>query len=162
MGPVARLGLVSVSALVGLAGALAPAPAAVDGDRGRTALRIVYYEDGREPETRIARTLRCDPVGGDHPRRTAACRELARLGPATLRPVPRDAVCAQINGGPKVAFVTGTVAGRRRSRPARTRLQRDQREGVRDESLDTRARCWSASLASAGSSPPPAVGRARP
>lgn len=121
MGPVARLGLVSVSALVGLAGALAPAPAAVDGDRGRTALRIVYYEDGREPETRIARTLRCDPVGGDHPRRTAACRELARLGLATLRPVPRDAVCAQIDGGPQVAFVTGTVAGRR----VWARLRRD-------------------------------------
>lgn len=113
----ARDRIASPALLAAAAGALALAAgagaASTGGEPGRTALRVVYYEDGREPETRIVRTLRCDPVGGDHPRRTAACRELARLGIATLRPVPRDAVCAQIDGGPQVATVTGTVGGRR-------------------------------------------------
>ncbi|MDH5332795.1 MAG: subtilase-type protease inhibitor [Thermoleophilia bacterium] len=80
---------------------------------GRTALRVVYYEDAREPETRIVWTLRCDPVGGTLPRRTAACRELARTGTRTLRPVPPDRACTEIYGGPMVAIVTGTVDGRR-------------------------------------------------
>jgi hypothetical protein len=80
---------------------------------GRTALQVVYYEDPSSPETRVVRTLRCDPVGGNHPRRTAACRELERLGVRTLLPVPRNVACTEIYGGPMVATVKGTIDGRR-------------------------------------------------
>ena len=38
---------------------------------------------------RVRWTLRCDPVGGDHPRRVAACRELGRLGWRAFRPMPK-------------------------------------------------------------------------
>lgn len=92
---------------------LALAVPAAGAASGPTTLRIAYYEDGREPETRIVRTLRCNPVGGDHPRRTAACRELARLGTSTLRPVPSGTACAEIYGGAQLAFVSGLVDGRR-------------------------------------------------
>jgi hypothetical protein len=80
---------------------------------GRTALRITYYEDVAEPETRIDYTLRCNPVGGTHPKRTAACRELARLGRSTLRPVPPNTACTEIYGGPSVVIVSGMIDGRR-------------------------------------------------
>lgn len=88
---------------------------------GPTALRIAYYEDAREPETRIVWSLRCDPPRGSHPRRTAACRELARLGTRTLRPVPPGTACAELYGGPMVAVVSGTIDGRR----VWVRLRRD-------------------------------------
>jgi hypothetical protein len=116
---VTRIAL-TTAAVLALVGALAAGGAAA-GSGGRTALRIVYLEDGREPETRVVWTLRCDPVGGSHPRRTAACRELRRSGVRTLLPVPRDTACAQVYGGPMVALVTGTVDGRR----VWVRLRRD-------------------------------------
>jgi len=93
--------------------ALALAGVASAASAGTTALRIVYYEDVNEPETRIAYTLRCDPVRGNHPKRTAACRELRRLGWKTLRPVPPDIACTEIYGGPSVVIVTGLIDGRR-------------------------------------------------
>ena len=79
---------------------------------GRTSLRIVYYEDVHKPEKKVVWTLRCDPVGGNHPRRTRACAELRRLGIATLRRVPDDRACAEIFGGPQMAIVSGIVGGR--------------------------------------------------
>lgn len=88
---------------------------------GSTALRVVYYEDGREPETKIVHSLRCDPPGGTLPRRTAACRELRRLGISTLRPIPAAKACTQIYGGPQVAIISGRVNGR----PVWARLRRD-------------------------------------
>jgi hypothetical protein len=99
--------------LAAIVAATAVVSAAAGAGEGVTALRIAYFEDGREPETRIVWTLRCDPVGGTHPRRTAACRELRRLGWQTLRPVPPDVACTQIYGGPQVAVVTGLIDGRR-------------------------------------------------
>lgn len=110
----------TTAAMLVLAGALAAGDIAA-GSGGRTALRVVYLEDGREPETRVVWTLRCDPVGGSLPRRTTACRELRRSGVRTLLPVPRDTACAQVYGGPMVTLVTGTVDGRR----VWVRLRRD-------------------------------------
>ena len=80
---------------------------------GRTALEIVYFENPASPETRLVWTVRCDPVGGNHARRTAACHELARLGVRTLLPVPKNVACTEIYGGAMVAFVKGTIDGRR-------------------------------------------------
>jgi hypothetical protein len=77
-----------------------------------TALTITYIEDSGRPTERVRWTLRCDPVGGSHPRRAAVCRELGRLGWRAFRPTPRDTVCAEIYGGPQVAIVSGRVDGR--------------------------------------------------
>jgi hypothetical protein len=101
-----------VLAVIALLAAVAVA-AGASAAGGKTELRIAYFEDGHEPETRIVRQLRCNPTGGNHPRRTAACRELARLGSSTLRPVPGDRACTEIYGGPQVAYVTGVIDGRR-------------------------------------------------
>jgi len=100
--PVA-LALVAAALLGSATGAAAP----------RSALTIAYFEDGREPATRIVHTLRCGPVGGTHPRRTLACRGLARVGWRGLRPVPAGTACTELYGGPEVALVTGVVEGRR-------------------------------------------------
>lgn len=88
------------------------AAAAQASTAGRTALRITYYEDVHSPETRIDYTLRCNPVGGTHPKRTSACRQLARLGRSTLRPVPPNTACTEIYGGPSVVIVSGVIDGR--------------------------------------------------
>ena len=88
---------------------------------GKTALRIAFFEDGSKPATRVVWSLRCDPPGGTLARSANACRELARLGWQTLRPVPPDTACTEIYGGPQVAVVTGLVDGRR----VWARLRRD-------------------------------------
>jgi len=102
------LGCLTLAVVAALAGGAASASTT-----GTTALRIVYYEDSREPETRIVYTLRCNPVGGTHPKRTAACRELGRLGWRTLKPVPSDVACTEIYGGPSIVIVTGLIDSRR-------------------------------------------------
>ncbi len=80
---------------------------------GKTTLRVVYYEDVRGPQPPVVFMLRCNPVGGTHPKRTAACKQLGRLGWRTLRPVPQDTACTEIYGGPQVLVVTGLIDGRR-------------------------------------------------
>ena len=76
-----------------------------------TDLRVVIWPDGRAGDAFRA-TLVCDPSGGDHPDPAAACRALAGRRDA-LEPVPPDAICTQIYGGPEEAEVTGTLEGRR-------------------------------------------------
>ena len=78
-----------------------------------TELTITYLEDSARPADRVRWTLRCDPLGGTHPRRAAVCRELAPLGWRAFRRVPPDLACAELYGGPQGAIVTGRVAGRR-------------------------------------------------
>ena len=77
-----------------------------------TALTITYIADSSRPDDRVRWTLRCNPVGGTHPRRAAVCRELERLGWRAFRPTPTDTACAEIYGGPQVAIVSGRVDGR--------------------------------------------------
>lgn len=58
-------------------------------------------------------TLTCDPPGGDHPDPDWACAALEAAGGVdAFEPVPRDAVCTEIYGGPQTAHVEGTVDGR--------------------------------------------------
>jgi Subtilisin inhibitor-like len=76
-----------------------------------TALTITIWPQGLDgPSQRW--TLRCGPVGGDHPARVAACSKLSSLS-SPFRPVPKDAVCTEIYGGPNVARVTGRYRARR-------------------------------------------------
>lgn len=60
----------------------------------------------------LSYSLTCDPAGGDHPEPAAACRSLRRLEDP-FAPVPADAVCTQVYGGPQTASVTGTFEGQR-------------------------------------------------
>jgi len=55
-------------------------------------------------------SLVCDPVAGDHPEPEAACRLLSELKDP-FAPVPPDAMCTEIYGGPQTATVTGTLRG---------------------------------------------------
>ncbi|MCI0386255.1 SSI family serine proteinase inhibitor [Streptomyces sp. CNQ085] len=66
--------------------------------------------------SRRAHTLDCHPAGGSHPDALAACEAVDRAarGPRDpWRPVPADAMCAQIHGGPATARITGVWHGQR-------------------------------------------------
>ena len=76
-----------------------------------TSLHITVWPNGADGAKRMW-TLRCAPVGGTLPHRVTACRRLATMT-RPFRPVPRDAVCTQIYGGPQTALVTGRLDGRR-------------------------------------------------
>ncbi len=57
-------------------------------------------------------TLGCAPVRGTLPDAARACRRLATMS-RPFAPVPKDAVCLQVYGGPQVAFAKGTYRGSR-------------------------------------------------
>jgi hypothetical protein len=58
-------------------------------------------------------SLRCGPARGTVPRPVRACARLASAGAKLFTPLPKDAVCTEIYGGPQTARVVGTVNGRR-------------------------------------------------
>lgn len=73
-----------------------------------TSLEITYTaEAGAEPQRS---TLTCDPTGGTHPDAAAACRDLDRAA-EPFAPIPADAMCTEIYGGPQTAVVRGTYRG---------------------------------------------------
>jgi hypothetical protein len=77
--------------------------------RPTTELTITLWPEGREGES-VEATLTCDPPGGTHPNPESACTELA-ADPDALEPVPPDAVCTLIFGGPEQATLVGVIAG---------------------------------------------------
>ena len=85
-------------------------PGAASGSTG-TDLRITVWPQGPAGGAPHSWTLRCDPSGGTLPRAAEACRRLTALS-APFAPVPANAVCAQVYGGPQVATVRGTFRGR--------------------------------------------------
>lgn len=82
-----------------------------------TQLTIVVRDDGETPSRTY--TLGCDPASGDHPAAEEACRLLDGLADA-FAPVPDDAICTEIYGGPQ----TATVTGRWRGEPVDTTFRR--------------------------------------
>jgi hypothetical protein len=76
-----------------------------------TRVEITLWAQGRNGDQEHAAVLTCDPPGGNHTRPDEACAALARQE-AALAPVPGDAICTQIFGGPQEARVFGTVSGR--------------------------------------------------
>jgi hypothetical protein len=58
------------------------------------------------------RTLGCTPAMGSVERPARACAALASVQ-RPFAPVPRNAVCTEIYGGPQTARVTGFYQGRR-------------------------------------------------
>lgn len=106
-------GVRSLAVLAALAAAAALLAGAAAGSGGPTALVITFWEDGREPETKVVRTLLCNPVGGSHPWRTRACARVARDGRALFLPTPPGMACAELFGGHQTALIRGHVDGRR-------------------------------------------------
>jgi Subtilisin inhibitor-like len=76
-------------------------------------LTITFWADEQTPLRFERRTLRCNPRGGSLPTRKVACRRLADMTPSAFAPVPVDAVCTQVYGGPQKAVVKGTFGSRR-------------------------------------------------
>ena len=75
-----------------------------------TSLNITVWPNGEGEPPKRTYTLRCLPLGGTLPHRAAACTKLARLK-APFAPVPKDAACTMIYGGPQEALVTGRFRG---------------------------------------------------
>ena len=67
----------------------------------------VVADEGAAPQTW---TLTCEPTGGDHPDPEGACADLAQEQ-MPFAPLPSDAVCTEIFGGPQTATVRGTYRG---------------------------------------------------
>ena len=79
------------------------------GDDG-TSLTVTYWASGSEGDSETW-TLECDPASGTLPDPDGACDRLAEGGSELFDPVPEDAACTEIYGGPQVAHVHGTVGG---------------------------------------------------
>lgn len=92
---------------------LALSASALAGTPTGTSLRVTYWEDGSREDASVTWTLRCNPARGTLPRPGVACKRLARAGPKLFAPLPIDAVCTEIYGGPQRARIVGTHAGKR-------------------------------------------------
>jgi hypothetical protein len=75
------------------------------------ALTITMWPQGMDGASQRW-TLRCAPLGGSHPARSAACAKLLSTT-KPFQPVPKRSVCTTIYGGPNVAIVTGRFRGAR-------------------------------------------------
>ena len=102
--------LTSVLAAVAAALAIAGSSGASAAD---TDLRMRVWNAGRSNAvpTRVF-TLRCGPVGGNLRSAGDACRRLAARD-RPFAPLPKDAQCTQIYGGPQEALVTGRHRGQK-------------------------------------------------
>lgn len=79
-----------------------------------TSLRVSYWDSGSLTSTPDSVwTLRCNPARGTLQRPARACAELAAGGAKLFAPLPPRIVCTEIYGGPQLARVVGTVAGKR-------------------------------------------------
>ena len=91
-----------------------PAPEIPDRDEAETFLRIGSSDTVTEGEPTVLEpgwTVTCGPVGGTHPDAEAVCALLDAEGEALFEPVPADAVCTDIFGGPEVVHVSGWLDG---------------------------------------------------
>ena len=100
--------LIALLAAVGC-GADTSAPAA--GPSGTTELRITYWPQGRAAGPAKKWTLSCEPTGGTLSQAASACRKLGAMR-NPFAPIPRDAICTELYGGPQVAHITGSFRGR--------------------------------------------------
>jgi hypothetical protein len=77
-----------------------------------TKLTITAWPQGSKGQAKKF-TLLCPQGKGTLPRPGKACAKLARTPRSAFAPVPRDAICTMIYGGPQEALVTGTLRGKR-------------------------------------------------
>lgn len=83
------------------------------GTSAGTSLTVTYWEDGSRTANRDTWTLRCNPARGTLPRPAIACRRLVAGGIKLFASTSPKVACTQVYGGPQVARVVGTVAGKR-------------------------------------------------
>ena len=106
-----RLAFLALTAVVIAGGASAGA-----GTQPSTSLTVAYWEKG-SPSIGITDpvtwTLRCRPARGTLPHPGVACSRLVAGGWELFTPVPKDAICTEIYGGPQIARVIGAVEGKR-------------------------------------------------
>jgi hypothetical protein len=93
-------------------GALLTSAAGLAGTSADTSLRITYWEDSANASSSVTWTLRCDPARGTLARPARACARLAAGGTKVFAPLPPNAVCTEIYGGPQKARVVGVVDGK--------------------------------------------------
>ncbi|MCL6299838.1 SSI family serine proteinase inhibitor [Streptomyces kronopolitis] len=94
--------------------ALATGPRSAADRAGRDHLTVTVHQSG-SARTDGTFELYCHPGGGNHPHVKAACAKLdgmARWGRDPFAPVPQGANCTMMYGGPALAHITGTWAGR--------------------------------------------------
>ena len=103
--------IAAVIALLAAVGCGAGESAPAAGSSGATDLKISYWPEGRASGTPQKWTLRCSPAGGTLPQAAAACRKLGAMA-RPFAPIPKDAMCTDVYGGPQVALITGTFRGR--------------------------------------------------
>ena len=103
--------IAAVIALLAVVGCGAGENAPAAGSSGAIDLRISYWPEGRASGPPQKWTLRCAPAGGTLPQPAAACRKLAAMA-RPFAPIPKDAICTEVYGGPQVALITGTFRGR--------------------------------------------------
>lgn len=74
---------------------------------------IVSYRPS--PSSQLIFRVSCQAysAAGTHPNKKAICAAIAKQGVRLFTPVPADAMCTQIYGGPETAKITGTVKGRK-------------------------------------------------
>jgi hypothetical protein len=109
-------GAVLLAALVALAacgGQPGKTPAAADSPSPSSAENDLVVEIDRGDGSAGERyTLSCsEVVEGDHPAAEAACAHLEGMDDP-FAPLPPDAICTQVYGGPQTAHVTGVWHGR--------------------------------------------------
>lgn len=97
---------------VGAAGATAEARSDAGAGAAATSLTVTFWTDEQKPAQPTRWSLRCGPTGGSLPTRRAACRKLEGLTRAAFAPVPQNAICTQIWGGPQKAVVKGRLDGK--------------------------------------------------
>jgi hypothetical protein len=71
-----------------------------------TRLTISVWPEGRDAGDATVRELECPPQAAD-----PKCARLAELGPDAFAPIPGDAICTQMYGGPQEARVEGAIDG---------------------------------------------------
>jgi Subtilisin inhibitor-like len=76
----------------------------------KSALLVVFKRS--EQAKPVVRRLNCTPPGGTVLQPARACAGLEDMA-RPFAPVPRNAVCTEIYGGPQTARVTGSFRGRR-------------------------------------------------
>jgi hypothetical protein len=108
-----RAGVVLLAALIALLAAGCGSDSSDEGEPAApaTELTITLWPEGPDGES-VQATLTCDPVGGTHPDPETACAVLtAESDTEVLAPVPADAACTMIFGGPEQATVVGVIDG---------------------------------------------------
>ena len=101
--------LIALLAVVGC-GTGASAPAA--GSSGASDLKISYWPKGLESGAPHKWTLKCAPAAGTLAQPGVACRKLLGMQ-KPFAPIPADAMCTDVYGGPQVAVISGTFRGNR-------------------------------------------------